>query len=91
MWVRLLFVQVDPSRKPDFIQRILQILEENDVTEDHSCAALAQFAAPFSFTCLQVNHLADIDEIPVPVEDGQGKKVRCAVVSTTVLPNFLSS
>ena len=45
----------------------------------------------FSFTCLQVNHLADIDEIPVPVEDGQGKKVRCAVVSTTVLPNFLSS
>ena len=84
-------MQVDPSRKPDFIQRILQILDENDVTEDHSCAAPAQFAAPISSTFLQVNHLADIDEIPVPVEDGQGKKVRCAVVSITVLPVFLSS
>ena len=52
MWERLLFVQVDPSRKPDFIQRILQILEENDVTEDHCCAAPAQFAALFSFTYL---------------------------------------
>ena len=84
-------MQVDPSRKPDFIQRILQILDENDVTEDHSCAAPAQFAVSFSFTYPQVNHLADIDEIPVPIEDGQGKKVRCAVVSTTVLPVFLSS
>ena len=45
-------MQVDPSRKPDFIQRILQILEDNDVTEDHSCAAPAQFAASFSFTYL---------------------------------------
>ena len=49
MWARLLFVQVDPSRKPDFIQRILQILDENDVTEDHSCAAPAQFAVSFLF------------------------------------------
>ena len=52
MWVRRLFLQVDPSRKPDFIQRILQILEENDVTEDHCCAAPAHFAVPFSFTSL---------------------------------------
>ena len=39
----------------------------------------------------KVNHLADIDEIPIPIEDGQGKKVRCVVVSTTMLSVFLSS